>query len=412
MKSKVAAQGELWERRSGRFLSLTLIAGAILVGFGVAESSLRAFPHLIAVPVLDRFTPVLRQEVATRLGLPTVHTRPRIPSSERTDGGPDIHVFEPNRTIVVRVDPADLRFGATDSIAVDAGGFCNPSGAIERGAADIVLLGDSFTSCIGVKPTVVSAAVLEKETGLRAYHLGIPGIGPYEYIELLRRYGLRLRPRVVVMNIYEGNDLRDIGRFMDFRASGVQRDKSEAMGGPFAWSYALAFIKASVEQLAKSLKKSMALDFRYSVVSGGNAVAMNVTNADQDEARNANRIISQELAPKLFEAPLAEFARMAREMDFKAVVSYIPSAYTAYESRVRFEDAGIGKSVQASSKAQRSWLRDNTRRLGITFVDLVPAFQAAADRGPLTHFPANVHLTAAGHQVVARELALQLRQYF
>jgi hypothetical protein len=99
-------------------------------------------------------------------------------------------------------------------------------------------------------------------------------------------------------------------------------------------------------------------------------------------------------------------------MDFKAVVSYIPSAYTAYESRVRFEDAGIGKSVQASSKAQRSWLRDNTRRLGITFVDLVPAFQAAADRGPLTHFPANVHLTAAGHQVVARELALQLRQYF
>ena len=45
--------------------------------------------------------------------------------------------------------------------------------------------------------------------------MGVGGIGPYEYVQVLKQFGLQRRPRIVIMNIYEGNDLRDTLRYWD-----------------------------------------------------------------------------------------------------------------------------------------------------------------------------------------------------
>jgi hypothetical protein len=90
----------------------------------------------------------------------------------------------------------------------------------------------------------------------------VPGVGPYEYLEILRRFGLPLEPRLVLFNIYEGNDLRDAARFAEqlargaSAAQGAQGSSDEAAVGflgdlLFRHSYALNFIGAAIEHLVK-----------------------------------------------------------------------------------------------------------------------------------------------------------------
>ncbi len=75
--------------------------------------------------------------------------------------------------------------------------------------------------------------------------------------------------------------------------------------------------------------------------------------------------------------------------------------HTAYADTVVFEDGETADLVRDMSNVQRDWLAKKTSELGLTFIDLTPAFQKAAREGPLTHFPANVHLTPYGHRVSA-----------
>ncbi len=387
-----------------RWQNLTLILFSVLLVLGAAEILLRSFPSLISIPVLERFNSELRQSVANRLRLSTKSSRHIIPSAERSDGGPDFYTFEPNRTIMVPVDPVDAALGAIAGARIDRNGFCNPAAAADRARDDVLVLGDSMTYCTAIEAHQTSSAVLEAISGLDAYNLGIPGIGPFEYVELLRKYGLSRRPRFVVMNIYEGNDPRDVERFNDFRQEGRQARDPDPAGGPFAWSYSLAFIKAAIELMWRQIDRNSGLDFRYSVEGPDGRVAMNIANADRDEVRYARRFQGGELSPAVFEPALDSFRDLAREHGFVPVVLLIPGAFTAYAESVVFNDPDLALTMKAGREIIGNWLADYTARNDIAFIDLAPAFQAAAKTGPLTHFPANVHLTPDGQQIVASQI--------
>jgi len=391
--------------RRNALLGAVTILFSLVLALGLLEAVLRIDPSLIGVAQIDRMTPSLRAEIANRLGLSTRTTRPVLPSAERFDHGPDIFLLEPNAVHVIRADDADLKWGFLENHPMDAKGFYNPPGKAERPTADYVMAGDSFVCCVGVRADQTSSALLEPLTGRRTYNLGIPGTGPNEYTEIVRKFGVPLHPRAVIFNIYEGNDLRDVMRFNDFKAGKQLKRKKEPMGGPFAVSYALAFIKASLENLAKRLSSKSGVTFTYTITSQGTAIPMNVTNGDGDEVKIAKRIAAGEVSPALYEAPLRAFVELAQASNFKPVCTYIPSAYTAYRGHVVFDDPANGAALEQASDMTRKWLAGNAPRLGCAYLDLVPAFQAAAASGTLTHFPANVHLTPYGHSTVATAVA-------
>jgi hypothetical protein len=109
-----------------------------------------------------------------------------------------------------------------------------------------------------------------------------------------------------------------------------------------------------------------------------------------------------------FDEALARFAALAREHDFQPVVSYAPSAYTAYADFVSFEDEALTQLMPWFSGTQRDYLRRKVEELGMTFIDLTPALQEAARRlqaKDLLYYPANVHYAPSGHRVVGDALA-------
>jgi hypothetical protein len=387
--------------------NVATFAITVLVVLAIAEIVLRAMPSLIGVPVLERMPPDLRAGIAERLGLPTAAARVRFSSVERSDGGPDFYLYKPDWPHVSPIDPEDEARGAVLSVPLDDKGYCNPPEMAGRPHVDVIFLGDSFPFCSSIMPEDTAAVQIERMTGISIYNLAIAGIGPYEYLEILKRDGLTLSPKVVLLNIYEGNDLRDLERYVDFLAGDAPPcgKKCRTGGGPMSWSYALAFLVAGIEETGHAIGKIARDDFRYTVTTFDGKVAVNVNNGDQDEVAFGRRIAAGEIGPELFGPPLEAFAALARERGFVPIVAYIPSAHTAYIDSVEFEDPDVGAAAQRLSKAQREWLAANADRLGVAYVDLVPAFRAAAPTHSLTHFPSNVHLTPSGQRVMAEALA-------
>ena len=389
--------------------NVAVFAVALLLALIVGEIVLRTSPTLMSPAVIDRFHSTLRQEISQRIGLTTKSDRVVVESAERADGGPALYLYKPDTAYAFPLDDADIEVGGDDTWSTDSRGFCNPAGADSRPHADIVSIGGSITFCTAVPADEIYIADLERLTGVASYSLDLPGIGPYEYIEILRRSGLALTPRVVLMNISEGNDLRDIERFFSYIAGDAPEFRNkERLGGPFAISYALAFLKGAIEKLVKDLAGAAGPDFRYTVVVDGVETPMNVTNNDQDELAYAQRVESGEISPALYEDLLVDFVELARTESFIPVVTYIPQAYTAYADSVTFSDPSIATTLRAYSDKQRQWLADNAERLGYVFIDTTGALQAASKDGPLTYFPANVHLTAMGHQAAAAAVAAGL----
>ncbi len=385
--------------------NIAVFAVAMGLVLGAGEAVLRMVPSLMSPAVIDRFHPALREAVSTRLGLTTKSDRVIVDSTERSDGGPALYLYHPNKDYTVPLDETDRKLGGDEMFLSDSRGFCNPAGADQRPHADIVSIGGSITFCTTVPVEASYIAELEKISGMTAYSLDLPGIGPYEYIEILRRSGLALTPRYVVLNISEGNDLRDVERFFAFIAGDAPEfRKAKRMGGPFAVSYALAFLKGAIEKLVKDIAGAARPDFRYTVTVDGVETPLNVTNNDPDELEYAQRVANGELSPALYEDALTSFVALARAENFVAVVSYIPSGYTAYADSVVFSDPSIGPALRSYSEMQRQWLADNAVRLGYVFIDTTQSMQAAS-RERLTYFPANSHLTAAGHEAAAEAVA-------
>jgi len=84
---------------------------------------------------------------------------------------------------------------------------------------EMVVIGDSFVE-IGEDDSMTLSERLKAETGLSTFNLGRGWYGPHQYVELLRRYGLGLRPRFAVLCIFSGNDIEDIRQYEQWAKGG------------------------------------------------------------------------------------------------------------------------------------------------------------------------------------------------
>jgi hypothetical protein len=399
-----------------------LVTAAIVMA--AVEIGLRIFPSLVPELLLVHFQQHVRQEIASAQGLTTVSMVRPLP---RDDGGPTLYLLKPFTTVGFE-DHDTHRKG---SLTTDSLGFCNAPDVDRLPAVDIVAVGDSFTSCWAVEPSLAWVRRLGMRTGLSAYSMGQGGLGPFEYVQILKQLGLQRHPRIVVMNIYEGNDLRDAARYHEYVAAAQRGEKLYASANnrdsglgwvlenplgrrSYAYNLVVVGIDRIVEGLAQQLKpRSEQIDFRYQLRFPDGAVDFNVENRDQGEVVYARRLQASTVTPHVFDEALQAFAKLARDHDFIPIVSYSPAAYTAYADFVSFADPRMGPLMGWYSRTLRGYLADASARLGLVFVDLTPALRAAASqlqgRG-LLYSPINVHYLPAGHDVVAAALAKAVMQ--
>ncbi|HYC01055.1 MAG TPA: hypothetical protein VEC57_18110 [Candidatus Limnocylindrales bacterium] len=406
-------------RSQSRRFALATFALATVLFLATLELALRLVPRAIPLEVLEQFEPRLRSKLASSLKFPTRKDTVLVP---RTDGGPAdiLWVYRPEAEVTWTVDEP----GVVKTVRMDGAGFCNPAPAPAQ--ADLVAVGDSLTFCTAVSADSTWVSRIAPMLRTSTYNLALPNRGLYEYLQLLERFGLAKSPRVVVVTIYEGNDFRDASIYRSARQGRGPRDvcpfgadaachvvagvRDSAIG---RHSLAINFLAASAWRMAiKSSKRE--IDFRYHArLADGTILELNSRNGDRDEVTFAKALAEGRITPDLFDEGLERLRAMGREHRFQPVLVYLPSAYTAYASVARFEDPSIERLMRQYSERLRAYFATRSRELGLPYLDTTPALSAAAARATAADpvfFPANVHLTAGGHAVVAEAIAGFLRE--
>ena len=115
------------------------------------------------------------------------------------------------------------------SYRTDENGFRNTP---QIHQADIVFIGDSFTEGASVPEEDTFVQQLGKKVTHSVVNLGRGQYGPQQELIILRRYGLGYNPRVVVWQLFEGNDLSDATRFAEWRMTPVQ---TESLAQRYFW---------------------------------------------------------------------------------------------------------------------------------------------------------------------------------
>ena len=97
----------------------------------------------------------------------------------------------------------------------DSNGFTNTDDTLYT-QADIVTLGDSFTQGLLVDYQLSWPRQLADLTGLRVLNLGQSGWSPAQYKLVLKRYGVKARPKTIIVGVYANDMSYSYYNFQDY----------------------------------------------------------------------------------------------------------------------------------------------------------------------------------------------------
>ncbi|MEO8636755.1 MAG: GDSL-type esterase/lipase family protein [Gemmatimonadales bacterium] len=284
-------------------------------------------------------------------------------------------------------------------VTYDRNGFRN---ARDLDSAAVVLIGDSFLEWSNVGQADLLGGVLERRLGEPVANLGQSGYGPRQERIVLTRFGLPLRPRVVVWEFFEGNDLTDLARYDDWignwaRIRAQQDAFSERSFLHNAWRTAVA-----VATRPSSVDAPTATARACKVVTG--------------QARDSALYFAYSGLP-LQERELTGLAKVesiitdaqaeARRQGVELVLMFVPTKFRVYGSLCTYPPEGEARKWVVNDMPERlaAWAATGN----LPFLDLTPALRAAALNGPLLYFIDDGHWSPRGHQVAADTLAEFLR---
>jgi lysophospholipase L1-like esterase len=262
----------------------------------------------------------------------------------------------------------------------------------------ILGLGDSFA--FGVVPyaanylTLLEARLQGEHPGLEVLNMGIPGTGPRDYLALLVKEGLPLRPDMVLVSFFVGNDFTESDRTPERRRLSSH-------------SYVASLARYLFAVRPKYAGEQYHLQGAYCDDCPGFAPRVHL---EIEAARSLIYVAGQPRFPKLLDDAvhyLAEMRDICRRESIDYVVLIIPD-----EVQVDPELQREVRSTFFSHVRDGSWqptlpnerLAERLQRLAIEHIDLYPDFarQGAARR---LYRPRDTHWNVAGNELAARILA-------
>lgn len=372
------------------FVSL-MITGSMLFTLILIETILRLFPGLLA--------PEIRKAIQA------------IPENYGVSHPYIGHLHTPNNAFVLR---------GVDFTAVhhtDGHGFRNAWPWPDK--AEIVALGDSVTFGQGVEDQQAWPAILARALPKsRVINLGLIGAGPQEYLRVYETFGLKLRPKLLLVGIFLRNDFWDADMFDRWLQSGwggnymVWRDFGRPEKLSFHLEEPIRSIRAILKWYRGLLSRSSYL-YNLLLYVRGAARKWRPTEVVTFQLPDGARL---ELQPGNFERNTNESTPGSREFDLvfhaleriwliarqngtRVLIVFQPSKEETYLPL-------LGETVPDVSGP----LRRELERLGVACLDLGPIFRERAAAGEKLFFEVDGHPNAQGYALIAEGTLSYLRE--
>jgi hypothetical protein len=311
---------------------------------------------------------------------------------------------------------------------MDRDGFRNQTAA---DSADILVLGDSYVEYGSNEADTFVGRLEQKLTGLRARNLGKSGYTIAQYVHALRRFGLPYKPRLVVMAIYEGNDIRGMRDYLLWKSGRTGELTGQLV--KFNTDSLLRRYRAAATATARQLKKRIdtleegILD-RLALMRGRAlpvhpAVAIVDLNGGTYPKVFIDKLPAttpaQMLASEEFQAIrnlLTQFKEICRSHDIVPLVLYIPTAsqiYAEYSSpKSGSQWLDIREQQIAARQDTETAVRSTVEEAGLKFLSLSPLFKSAAAEGKMLYYPLDAHWNAEGRELAAQFIAGILQTHY
>jgi len=311
----------------------------------------------------------------------------------------------------------------------DAWGFRNRTVPEE---AEIVTIGDSQTYGMGAPASSSWPSQLGRLLGHRVYNLALGGYSPVQYTQLLQDKALRLRPEIVVVGLYYGNDLLETYQtvYSLDRWAFLRRPELPSLPPqPLAYAPDVRFMGPARHWLANhSVVYRMAtstvlgdearrlefatrhgygtevVDFHHPLTGERSgltpAARLHALNLESAEVREGLRLSLDRLH---------EMHRRCHEAGIHLLVALIPTKERVYqpwvEGRGRLRVQEVFQELFRNESEVDRRVRDFLTAESIPYVSLIEPLRQAAAKSPIFPPNADLHPTADGYGVIARAVA-------
>ncbi len=303
----------------------------------------------------------------------------------------------------VRVDP-----GKGAEYFYDQNGFRNSS---EKESYDLIVLGDSYMD-VGHTEQDTFSKRLEKHANLTAMNLGQGWYGPFQYPEVLKKYGLAKKPKVALFCFFEGNDLRDVQEYIRWK-NGGNYYHFNLTSKNFLHRYILA-----LRSLAGFGKKKL----REAVRANSHADLANIRLRNKDYKAIIHYRANEKQAVEILRSQegeglrrlIEEFKDICETRHITPLIVFIPTKSHIY---AEWTD---GKSGERWLAARAGEIRNKANvekavgqiceEVGIPFINLTPLYESLAREGVLLYYPFDTHWNSEGRETAARFVARELKK--
>jgi hypothetical protein len=303
-------------------------------------------------------------------------------------------------------------------LAWDADGFRVPAHPSDH--YDVVALGDSYTEAANVARPWPD--VLADRSGLAVRNLGFRGYGPVEELRVLRDYGVKSNPRLIILAFFEGNDLNDVmtASSREFTLPELARrtfapyDPNDPIWksnnpGPFPLPVRFQINGKTHEMAFLDSYLSWLNAEREVFASSENMAKMGQVWNDMARAAGSNAC----LAIAYFPSSPHIYAPYIVPQDRDRMMSTVQTMYldrpgTEIQGKLHVDTF---QQAMALLDSQRDAVQDLAAQQGRPFIDLVPAFKQAAAQGKILYYTYDTHPNQSGHDLAGQVIADFLAQH-
>jgi len=274
-----------------------------------------------------------------------------------------------------------------------------------------VAVGDSFIFGVGVNIEDTWVQVLTALAGVRFINLGLPSASTMQYTRIMKRYGLALKPRLVLYEAY-APDIQDNVCFnawleqggSDFYSSTEYRHRIQGSVQLYGFLPALRQTLSRHSVVYNLIKPVLIRILRpgsTGLVSHGLVYQEGGLDFvfEQPWSFDMSKPVIQN-GWHLMKNAILEAKQAADEDEVEFIVVYFPRREQAYADVVN-RLAGIYPDSRLAREPMNA-IRQFCDASGISFLDLTPGFRAHAKQGEQLYFRQDGHWNERGNQLAAQ----------
>jgi hypothetical protein len=271
--------------------------------------------------------------------------------------------------------------------------------------AELVTIGDSFAEAGNVMEAESFPRLAGERLGVSNRNLGRAGYTAATELIVLKKYGLKCRPKTVVWQIAEANDLAEMvvyekwvsfgrPRYFDAKPDSARREGWERRSPTF--------------RLFNALRESSPRPW-----------PLEGTFRDDAGVVHPVRFLSAPgLEPPVrghpgwpaFSAALLDGAVLCRTNNIRLLVLLIPSKERVMAQFTKLNESATAAFDRPEGESMGAVMEKFCRTQGIAFIDATTALRAQAAAGKLVYLPYDTHLSPLGHQIVAELVVSKLSE--